>query len=423
MASNVNGNIETAKTKFLQPGGSSARVGKAIDMIQQKTKDREEWGQKIFAKIGMWFFPVLIVCLTTAGVGGLLCQFLPSFMAYPLAGILAVLIEMAQAAFGRPLMKRLAKGQEVNFGQFGRVVGFTLLSIALGALAFYHVFLETETAKLTDNRAVLAKLTDSVRREYQQKETGINKELSTLNHYRAKRWGGMLTPEERNLSNTLNNELLKNDSLKRAEIAAIKTAYPIEAKPLNWKFSPENLIKIIGSLLVVVLLGFLTIYSHYVDFCYAKAVADESSAVLGHDGQFGLYDEVATAQAQEFYLSVYSQLPGYEQLQLPGTHTYEPARIAPAAKAPDNKQPVARSVGFRIGDKQEKEEENEQEINKVDANSEARYSEPRYSEPHSDKLRTCDYCGKAYEYKMWKQRFCSKECNHAFHHFQPRKKK
>jgi hypothetical protein len=411
-----------AKHKFLQPGGSARRVDNALDMIKQKTADREYIGERFFSKVGIWFFPVMVISLTTAGVGGLLNQFLPFNLGYVLAGVLAVLIEVAQAAFGRPLCKRLAKQQSTGFGMWARAGAFTLLSIGLGAVAFYFVFMESEKAALVDNSVKLASLKDSTLRAYNAKNAMLTAQLNDLNKAKKVRFKGLLMPEEQALQSTINRQLTVNDSLQKAELTALATSYPTEQKKLNWTFSPDMMVKIIGSLIVVLIIGFLTVYCHYIDYCYAKRIADESSNVLGHDGEFGLYDEVATIEAGNFYMERYAQMPGMELLALPGASQANiPYQIAAqttqqpkASNQTPTSAPTARKIGFSIGEQIEKQEEktdaNENSV-PLDENS-VRVNEN--SVPQKQVIltgnRVCVHCGNQFVYQHKKHVYCSENC-------------
>jgi energy-coupling factor transporter transmembrane protein EcfT len=346
--------------------------------------------------------------LSTFGLGSIFCSFLPHWLAYMIAGVLVTLIEVAQAAFGRPLMKRLVKKQKITFGMVSRVIGFTLLSIGIGALSFYMVIMDNHKSELNDNLAKSSKLLDSINRSYKSKNSLLLTQMQDLNEAKKVRFRGLLMPEELKLQSDINRQLSVNDSLRKTETANIEKLYPTVSQSTNWTFSPEKFAQMIGSLLAVLILGFLTVYSHYIDFKYAKGIADESSNILEYEGEYGMYDEISAQRIKSAYLNVYHNLPGYEGFLLP-EHT--PAGIGfvmPQAMPQPEASPVAQTtaqpkneIGFKFP----------KEINDNDSRNDTR-NESRVG----DGNRICPICDRVFTYKNTVHKYCSDECRHEAHY-------
>ena len=191
-----------------------------------------------------------------------------------------------------------------------RVLGFTILSIGLGAVSFYNVILNNEKSQIVDNTVKFNTLKDSVNKTYNAKNALLVSQLNDLNKAKTVRYRGLLMPEEQTLQREINKQLTTNDSLQKAETQNYAKLYPTIQQPTNWTFSPVNFVKIIGSLAAVLLLGFLTVYCHYLDFKHAKAIVDQATKLMDCDEKDNLGDQVKTIELKSKYVEVFRNIAG-----------------------------------------------------------------------------------------------------------------
>ena len=288
---------------FFRNTSPENRMMNSVKKIEQGLYQEEHKSEKAFAKVGQYIVPAIVVCLTTYGVGELISGAFPEFLAYMICAIFAMIIESGQFVFGRPVMKRLAKKQEVTSGQILVVVIFTMLSVGLSSVGVYSGFLKVAKTEQSENKNVFQAKLDSVSKEHNNRKMLFENQIKNLDATRLKRYAGVLSAEEQVFQKQLNSDLKLEDSTYSVKVAQLKVAYNIDQPKKQDHFSAIEFFKWAGAIFLCIVFCALTLYCHYSEFRFYWNSTREMAIVLtGSDKNVNvIHEATALKKAHKVY--------------------------------------------------------------------------------------------------------------------------